>query len=188
MPTFDEIYEQRLWGGGSGGGSDPAVLQPYLDWLAEFIKKHDIHHITDIGCGDWRYMSQVDLTGVRYTGIDVVRDVIETNKARYAGETIVFWCTDYSENRAPTADLVIVKDVLQHWSNRTIQKFLPSLSYCKWALIVNDLGSNDRNVVDGGYAGLDITKPPFSLKGETVMELPICGMTKRFVLMENPYV
>lgn len=179
--VFKEIYDKSLWGVGSGGGADPANLGTYLPYLQNFITQKRICSIVDVGCGDWQYMSRVDLTAVRYLGIDCVPSVIEANRVKYAKENVAFQCGDFLTLDLPSADLLICKDVLQHTSNQDILSFLPQLRKFKHCLLINDVGGNRREIagVDRNYAGLDLQAPPFSLKGEVVLELLVCCVTKR---------
>jgi hypothetical protein len=74
----------------------------------------------------------------------------------------------------PKADLLIIKDVLQHLSHADISAVLAQLPRYRHVLIVNDvlprsLTAEFVEITTGAYRPLDVTQPPFSLPGTKVM-------------------
>ena len=45
--VFRKIYDDRVWGGGSGIGSDPNVARPYLYFLQNFLIANDVGEATE---------------------------------------------------------------------------------------------------------------------------------------------
>lgn len=181
MGMFDEIYARDLWWRGSGGGADPSNIGPYLEYLRGFLAANEVKSVVDVGCGDWRYMSTVDLNGIRYLGVDCVAAVVEANTKKHAKANVEFVHGDATEMDLPPADLLICKDVFQHLPNEVILGFLPQLGKFRHCLIINDVGGNDRVIsgADNNYAGLDCQQPPFNLAGQVVLEMQVCCVTKR---------
>jgi hypothetical protein len=74
----------------------------------------------------------------------------------------------------PGADLVILKDVIQHWTNDDVHRFIPNLSKFKYALITNGShkGSDRINLESaiGSCRPVDLTVAPFNLPGQYVFE------------------
>ena len=76
----------------------------------------------------------------------------------------------------PTADLLIVKDVPQHWSNADIQAFLPRLQNYKGALITNSFPPGAENSINGemragaNYRPVDLLRAPLNLPGRYVFD------------------
>ena len=59
---FTDIYKNNTWGGApgtfySGDGTHSSNAKIYIDNISDFIKKHHIRSVLDIGCGDFRIMS-----------------------------------------------------------------------------------------------------------------------------------
>ena len=77
--TFSEIYDKNVWGEGSGA-SGPIETRPYMEMLAAFLRNNEITSVVDVGCGDWKFSREMDWTGIRYRGFDVVESVIEANR------------------------------------------------------------------------------------------------------------
>lgn len=109
---FTDIYERKLWGEGSGGGSSPEAAAPYVLAVNEIIREMKPRTILDLGCGDGWVASRFDLGGALYIGVDVVDSVIDCCREHHSwGE---FRCLDILTDPLPEADLVLCKEVMQH--------------------------------------------------------------------------
>ncbi|HSX07611.1 MAG TPA: class I SAM-dependent methyltransferase [Candidatus Saccharimonadales bacterium] len=185
--AFSGIYRKHNWFHGSGSGSLPENTTVYRKFLEHFIRTHRIKSVLDLGCGDWQSSKFIDWDGARYIGIDVVPSLIETNKKLYANETVQFSCGDFSPCVLPPADLIIIKDVLQHWPNDQVDLFLQRLADCnfKYALVTNTCQSIDisdpdnpkpiqedinRAIKIGESRAFDPLLPPFSIEGSEVLQ------------------
>ena len=137
---FTHVYEKNIWGNGSGAGSSIKYNKKYIAFLEDFLVKKQIKSVLDIGCGDWQFSQAVRWGEAHYTGVDCVASVIDHNKRNFP--TKDFHCYDsykWVNTIHNHYDLVILKDVLQHWSNENIITFLDNLLDCdyKYILIVN---------------------------------------------------
>lgn len=153
---FTEIYDKNVWGG-SGGGSSPENTVEYRAFLQQFLKDYNIKTVLDYGCGDWSFSHLIDWSGVQYLGVDCVPSVIKTNIKKYSKDNIVF------SEHAPVfkTDLLILKDVLQHWSNWDIVCFLDQYSALhKYILITNTLGHAEADIEPGQCRGLSAKFEP----------------------------
>lgn len=140
--TFTYIYENKVWGEGSGGGSNPENNTEYIQFLQEFLKEKEIKSVVDFGCGDWQFSQFIDWSGIDYYGIDCVESVIIDNISKFKKDGVNFF--NMSEIVGYKADLLILKDVLQHWTNESIIKFLNNvLSKFTYILITNSKGSEN---------------------------------------------
>ena len=169
---FEKIYENNDWVHGSGEGSLIIHTRRYIDFLQRFFREHQIRSVVDLGCGDWQFSRHIDWNGIRYQGFDLVRSVIATNQSLYTSENISFHLHDGNHDNLPEADLLIVKDVLQHWSAQSIRAFLPTLSKFRMCLItncINPLGLTENgDIADGDFRPLDLRLPPFNLPADEV--------------------
>lgn len=165
--VFNEIYRTNAWGGGSGSGSTPAYTAKWRAWLAEYIKANRIRSILDIGCGDWQSTQLMDFTDVHYTGMDPSSDIIAENRRKYAKPGVVFMNTNAVDHALPPADLVLIKDVLEHLSFDSIRKVLARLAGYAHVLIVDDIhGIPNQDKPDGGCRGVDVRLAPFNLPAD----------------------
>jgi SAM-dependent methyltransferase len=161
---FDEIYATNEWGGGSGEGSLPQHTRAYVALVQAFLRAHDIRTVVDLGCGDWQVSQEINWGRIRYIGVDVVRTVIERNNKYFSNRRIRFFRVD-DERMIPEADLLIAKDVLQHWSIERIQRFRPVIDRYKHVLLTNCIGlpheKNNTPIPDGHFRPIDLTAAPF---------------------------
>ena len=177
--TFNRIYAEGWWGkdatgkGISGPGSSLEITREYRAYLEDFIKKHAVKSVVDAGCGDWSFSSAIDWGDASYLGVDIASDVIEAVRKKHEKGKIKFVVGDITED-LPAADLLISKDVLQHLSNELILKFIKNnlrKDKYKWVILTNDRGSENRDIRSGLHRMIDLTAPPFNVKG--LVDLPI---------------
>jgi len=189
--AFQHIYDTDHWWGGSGPGSQVDATSPYARVLQAVIGARDVTTVVDAGCGAWEFSRHIDWNPVRYTGIDIVPHVVEANTAAFARPGIEFVCADIRAVALPPADLLVCKDVLQHWDLASIHGFLDrNLSRYRYALITNDVASVhledamlNADIRIGAWRTLDLERAPFSLKARWRHDYDIRGeWTKRCLL------
>ena len=170
---FTNIYNKNIWGNGSGKGSTPEYNKKYMEFLENFIRERDIKTIWDLGCGDWQFSQFIDWNGAKYTGVDCVKSVVEENNNIYASEkeNLEFIHMDISNSAhliKKGRDLIILKDILQHWDNENIVKFMDLLvkQGHKYIILVNgykDANGKDRTINNRyKYAKIDCTQEPLN--------------------------
>jgi len=175
--AFESIYKNADWGtndggaGNSGLGSRVETTLLYRTFLVQFMKNNEIHSVVDAGCGDWEFSKTIDWKGIDYRGYDIVAPVIESNKRLYGKPNVQFFHADIVEHDLPKADLLVVKNVLQHLPNADVKKFLAvQVPKFKHVLLMNGVnhttltGAND-DILPGGFRNLDPTAPPFGASG-----------------------
>ena len=183
-PTKDvmkQIYDQSLWGGKefdfySGIGShDPMMVNIYVKTVTDFLKSHD-HKMTicDIGCGDFNIGQHIFKYSKKYFAIDIVEELIERNKMKFKTKNLEFLCLDIANDVLPKADVIIIRQVLQHLSNNEIQQILNRLKTCKYIILtehlpVGDFIPNTNKIASQGIrlkqqSGVDILSAPFNFQ------------------------
>lgn len=178
--AFDDIYRQAKWGKNADGGSTSgsgSLMQTtlvYRTFLQRFMKDAQVHSVVDAGCGDWEFSSAIDWTGIDYKGFDIVPSVIAEDKKKYERTNIHFFVADIVDSDLPSADLLIVKHVLQHLPTAAVQRFLTQLPKYRHALIVDSvnpttLSSTNWDIAPGAFRYLDVTRPPFSVRGDKLL-------------------
>jgi SAM-dependent methyltransferase len=169
---FEKIYATNEWEFGSGEGSLPIHTTEYRAVLEKFMREHEIRRVVDFGCGDWQSSRLIDWSGIDYVGFDIVPAVIDANLRKYKKTNVDFRVFDEDFEHLPEADLLIIKDVLQHWSNAAIFRFLPTLQRYPYSLVTNCIAPWGRTVNidmnDGGFRGLDIGAAPFNVESEEI--------------------
>jgi SAM-dependent methyltransferase len=187
---FAKIYREHVWGGTSrsGPGSDPEVLRPYAELLSTFIRQRNIRSVVDVGCGDWALGRTLDWTGIDYTGVDIVPEVIEMLNATYGSSHVRFVCRDLLSDELPSAELCVIKDVLQHLPNESVRSFIQKLrSNFSLALLTNDISHRrqgnwrtrwkteaiepNSDIPNGGYRPLRLREAPFHVSAQCLLTL-----------------
>lgn len=162
---FSEIYNERKWGGEddffSGFGShDLEIIEPYISLLIDFICNNSVSSICDIGCGDFHIMNLVlgaleeKQVKYRYIGVDVVNELIARNKNLFENDWRKFINIDITSDNVilPQADLVIIRQVLQHMDNNSIIRVIKKIRKYKYALIT-------EHIYDGETVKYNLDKP-----------------------------
>jgi SAM-dependent methyltransferase len=170
--VFNDIYRRNVWGVGSGPGSVPQFARSYMGYLQNFMRSNAVRSVLDVGCGDWQFSRYMDWSGIAYTGIDVSSVVLLTTRT-FGRDGVRFAEMDAAHDALPSADLLLAKDVLQHWPNEDVSRFLAQLPRFRYALITNGFppGSETQlnsDIAAGGFRPLDLSRAPFGLPGAFV--------------------
>ena len=177
VEAFRRHYENDSseWGNSSGPGSDAYYNIPYRAFLEQFIRNNDIRSVVDVGCGDWTFSRFVNFAGVRYQGYDVVESVVERNRTRFGSATVRFDRMPDDLAEVPAADLLIMKDVLQHLPNHEISRHRAGLfDRFPRCLLTNSYRKRDavRNIDIhyGEFRCLDLNAAPYHFGGTYLLE------------------
>lgn len=187
--VFSEIYAQKQWGGGkdenftSGTGSRDAYTGRYCELINAFIQKHKVQTVVDLGCGDFRVGRRIAKPEISYIGVDVVQDLIAYNERTFGADQIGFQCADLTSGVLPDGDLGLLRQVLQHLSNKEILVALEKCAKYRYVIVTEHL-PNGRKIkpnLDKPHgpgirlywnSGVFIDQPPFSQKTEMLLEVP----------------
>ena len=136
--------------------------------LQSLLRKYNIKSILDSGCGDANLFKHLDLTGIKYHGVDCVEDMIAKNKLFFAkNQNIGFECADVTQYKIPKVDLIISRDVTHYLPNDLIRQFLDKVmrSGAKYLLITHNLASSASANCDteiGIFRPVNLLYPPFN--------------------------
>jgi hypothetical protein len=183
--AFGTIYGEGMWGSSingnerycSGIGSrDAAIVEPYVaevrSWLGLFPAPPAV---VDLGCGDFHVGSLVRGACGRYVACDCVPALIEHNRSRWAHLDVDFRVHDATSAPTPEADVVFIRQVLQHLSNELVEKVLRGIEgRYQWAVVTEHVPAGDfppnvdkplgPDVRLSVGSGVVVTEPPFGLR------------------------
>jgi hypothetical protein len=173
--VFTKIYKNNRWGSKetlSGEGSERSRMKHVTSELGRLVRELDIRSVLDAPCGDFNWMRDVNLDGVRYLGCDVVEDLINANIAREGeqerereGERS-FLVLDFTVDQVPYADLILCRDALVHLSYQHIYESLRHFrdSGAKY-LLTTTFSDTEKNedIEDGWWRPINLEIPPFGL-------------------------
>lgn len=205
-PTRDvmhQIYEQKMWGGStdfySGIGShSPKIVNPYIKEVVIFLGSFDEKLVVcDLGCGDFNVGSQLVYQTKKYIAIDIVPSLIERNKDTFKSNNLEFLCLDICEDALPKADCVIIRQVMQHLSNKEIASLLSKLGDYKYLILTEQLplGSfvPNKDIISGQgirlkkNSGVAILEPPFNMKTKLIKNLMTSPCDSKSAIFTNLY-
>ena len=147
--AFTKVYETCAWGdnkddgykGSSGEGSSVEYnIGTYIPFIRAFFKIKDIKSVVDAGCGDWRCGPFIYKDDVKYTGVDAYEPLITRNSECWSQHTWLHLNVFADRSELPSADVLILKDVIQHWTTEEIYTFLDDITTSKkykYVLITN---------------------------------------------------
>ncbi|MEK6733707.1 MAG: hypothetical protein AABY27_01205 [Pseudomonadota bacterium] len=120
-----------------------------------------------------------------------MKSVVDDVASKHQKPNVQFFhIHDLEDLKNEKADLLIIKDVMQHWPNEIIQYFINNiLPNFKYALITNDFKENEPNVdiKSGHFRPIDIEATPFNIKNiELLSVYESHGVTKKVYLYTNP--
>ncbi|SFZ90868.1 Methyltransferase domain-containing protein [Flaviramulus basaltis] len=187
--VMDQVYEMKLWGGTtldfySGAGShDPKIINPYLSTLISFLESHNNDLIVcDLGCGDFNIGKHLTKYAKKYIAIDIVEKLITRNKKQYKEDNLEFSCLDIAKEEVPHGDCIILRQVLQHLSNKEIQIIIKKMAAYKYIILTEHIPLGNfipnQDIISGQgirikqNSGVNILEAPFNFKTkeETVLE------------------
>ncbi len=190
--AFSAVYAQRAWGDDgsvfySGPGSaESTVTDAYVRMLADrFDAMPERPRVLDLGCGDFRVARRLIPHVASYTGIDVVPELVDYNQAHFGSDRVRFVCADVAADDLPVADVVLVREVLQHLSNAQVAAVLAKLRAYPAAFVTTPepadgiVAHPNRDLVPGPDtrsvfgSALLLDRPPFEVKAEIVLSVPI---------------
>ncbi|MER7083354.1 hypothetical protein SAMN02982929_00147 [Saccharopolyspora kobensis] len=128
--VFRYIFERNLWGSAesvSGAGSESAATAHIRTEIPALLRRWGVRSVADVPCGDFGWLSTTDLGVASYFGADIVPELVEHNRLRYAADDRRFEVLDLTRDRLPAADLVLCRDCLVHLDFERIRAALRNI-------------------------------------------------------------
>jgi SAM-dependent methyltransferase len=177
---FARIYQTNLWSDSesrSGAGSSLDSTAQLRASLPPLLRILNARRLLDVPCGDFNWMSHVDLSGIDYIGGDIVEPMIEANRERYESATRKFIRVDLTSGPVPAADVIVCRDCLVHFSYANIVAAFRTVkaSGAKHLLTTTFLDRQaNKDIVDGDWRPLNLEKSPFLLPAPQTVILENC--------------
>ena len=168
---FKKIFLERSWPSSesvSGAGSDFNNTERLIRELPGFLRRLGVQSMLDVPCGDFNWMRHVDLSGISYTGADIVAELVVANQARYASEGRRFIHLDLLRDRLPDYDLILCRDCLFHFSHEdafTVLRQIANTSARYLLTTTFTYQSYPRNIpiATGQWTPINLEMEPYSL-------------------------
>jgi hypothetical protein len=178
--TFEYIYENNIWGSPesqSGEGSELVATAEIRAKLPALLHSYGIRSLLDAPCGDFGWMSRLNLSDVMYIGVDVVRSLVERNELGHGGTRRQFIVSDIVTDPLPEADLILCRDCLVHLSYREIGEALRNFRRSGAAYLLTTTFTEvdeNRDITTGDWRPLNMCKPPFNFPEPTELIVENC--------------
>lgn len=167
--VFTNIYRNNSWNGidsSSGTGSDFHQTRIIARTLPTLVSALRIETILDLPCGDFHWMSRVDLSGVDYVGADIVRELIRKNRQQHGRAGVSFRRLNLLTDSLPFVDLILCRDCLVHLPFADV--FVALINICRSGaeyLLTTTFPdrTENRDIEAGDWRPLNLQRAPFRL-------------------------
>lgn len=188
--AFTKVYDEGLWGkpsdgsdhffSGTGSHSEN-IVSAYVIAIEKYLiaLSNNKLNVVDLGCGDFAVGSQVRKFCGTYIACDVVDSLISRNRKKFENLDVDFRVLDLIADDLPDGDVVFIRQVLQHLSNKQILAVIPKLQEKYRFLVLTEhlpatksfdvnldkpVGAGIRLGQGKNGSGIVLTEPPFNLK------------------------
>tara|TARA_Y200000002_G_scaffold219900_1_gene181481 strand:- start:1622 stop:2332 length:711 start_codon:yes stop_codon:yes gene_type:complete len=176
---FKSIYKSNHWNksqefdssqsySGPGSAANSIQTNNLLSELENFFKKNNIKNVLDAPCGDCAWIKKMFEIEIKYTGIDIVNELIDKNKLLFKdSKNVKFQCKDLTEyNEFNNFDFILMRDFFIHLPLSAIKNILRNLknSNCRYFAFNNyeSIFSNTE-ISTGQHRKINLLKEPFNL-------------------------
>lgn len=166
--VFTDIYNSNSWGDSesvSGHGSNLRETEVVREALPRILEQHGCKSILDIPCGDFFWMSRLDLPAT-YIGADIVEALVTINQQRFGSSSRHFLHLDLTRDKLPTVDVVLCRDCLVHLSLASAIDALTNIkrSGSKFLLTTTFLSvASNSDIPTGAWRPINLQASPFNL-------------------------
>ncbi|MFC4531511.1 class I SAM-dependent methyltransferase [Sphaerisporangium dianthi] len=166
--VFTFIYETNLWGSSespSGEGSEFLATETLRTEIPRLMRRLGVRRLLDAPCGDFGWMSKVDLSGIEYLGLDLVQAIVDNNQREHQGRLRRFQCLDIVRDPLPQADIILCRDCLVHLTYKEAREALSNMKESgSTFLLTTTFTQIDRNVdiQTGDWRPLNLMLEPFN--------------------------
>jgi len=177
--VFNSIYKSNHWNKSKKFNSDQSYSGPgsvansiqtnnLISELQKFFKENDVKNILDAPCGDCAWIKKIFETNIKYTGVDIVDDLMRQNKLTFkSNSNVEFYCKDLTEySKFDNFDFILMRDFFIHLPLSMIKKILTNLknSNCKYFAFNNYESVNiNKEISTGQHRKINLLKDPFNL-------------------------
>jgi 2-polyprenyl-3-methyl-5-hydroxy-6-metoxy-1,4-benzoquinol methylase len=144
--AMEQVYEMNLWGSNdsdfySGEGShNPGIINPYINVVSSFLTSFKTSiTVCDLGCGDFNIGKEFVKHTKKYIAADIVENLIKHNKETFKEDNLEFHCLDIAIDNLPSGDCILLRQVLQHLSNKEVKSVVNKLTAFKYVILTEHL-------------------------------------------------
>lgn len=165
--VFGEIYRRNIWGykeTASGGGSTLHNTQRVRESLPGLIGDLGVRTLLDLPCGDFHWLSKIELPVSRYIGGDIVPELVERTADQHTRPDRTFLRIDLCNDPLPEADLLLCRDCFIHLSEDMIFRAIDNIlrSNIRYLLTTTFPDGRNRSIRTGDFFNIDLCASPYN--------------------------
>ena len=169
--VFQKIHQENHWGDGesvSGQGSNSEQTATISVEVPKLLAELGVETLLDAPCGDFGWISKIDLPIKSYIGADIVPEIIaKHNEVSVSTQTTVynFLLLDITKDELPEADVMLCRDCLVHLSFADIERFLQNLKKSKIKYLLTTTFPErveNQDIATGDWRTLNLEIAPFN--------------------------
>lgn len=165
---FAEIYKRGVWRqsdtqlADSGLGSELHLTEGMRSELPHVLRSVEAKTLVDLGCGDWTWMSQIEIPCL-YVGVDIVSDIVSSNRDAFGSPKVSFIQLDAVTQPIPKCDVVLCREVLFHLSFRDASAVIQNIKrHAEWLIATSDCDIwFNSDIPTGDFRMLNLQRGPF---------------------------
>lgn len=150
----------------SGAGSELRVTENIRKDLSNFLSNYKIKTILDAPCGDFYWMSKVNLNNLKYIGGDIVEKLIIENNRNFKTNDINFINLDLTNSQIQYFDLIFNRDCLVHLKDKEIFKVIKNIKSSKSRFFASTIfeknSNNNESTLSDFWRPINLMMPPFN--------------------------
>lgn len=177
---FDYIFKNNVWGNKdskSGHASNLENTRSIRNFLPEFFEKYKIKSILDAPCGDMYWFSQMNLRKIKYYGYDIVDELIQINKEKFAkNKNYTFEKRDLISDKLPKVDLIFCRDLIIHFPISAVYDLINNFVKTKSKylmitqhILTSNLYQINTEIEFGKFAFRSLVEPPFNFPNPKIL-------------------
>lgn len=188
---FSDYYHKNHWKNKetiSGDGSTLLYTKHIRREIPLLLRRLNATSILDAPCGDFNWFKEVELRDIKYTGSDIVDEMIFRLNQVYGNSMRKFIVLDVVKDELPKVDIWMCRDLIFHLPANDVFRLIDNFikSEIKYLLITShasvDIVNEDAFL--GGFRLINILRPPFLLP-EPIDKIKdyIDGFPERYLML-----
>ncbi len=169
--ALQDVFEKKSWEQEdkgkprSGPGSTLPRTRRLRRALPGLLRDYNVRTFLDGACGDWNWMTAVDLSGVKYIGGDISKELVDEVKARHGNRDRKFVHLDLTSSKLPKADMIMVRECLIHLTDQSRWDVFANIHKAKIPYMLLTVDLVDENIPlerDGQHRNFNPMMAPFN--------------------------
>jgi len=176
---FTDIYKNNEWSMGqndskSGLGSSTEYTESISKNIVRLVNDLNIKTLVDTSCGDWHWFKKIrKQLKCKYTGIDIVNDLIRFNTVEYSDNDTLFENGDFlnilKNKKDNSIDLILCRHTCEHLPTDYVLEFIKEAKRTSKYLLLTTKTTDSANLVNKDlvltttpYRPINLHLPPYS--------------------------